>query len=170
MPQPTGREASVAKIEQRLHALGIILPAPLQVRPGARLPFPWVRVRGSRALISGHGPTNADGSLAQPLGKVGAEVTPEQGHLAARLTGLAILASLKRELGDLDRIACWVRAFGMVNSAPGFNRQPAVINGFSELILEVFGQDIGAHARSAVGMAQLPFDIPVEIEGEVQLV
>lgn len=160
----------MTKIEQRLQALGIVLPAPLQLPPGAVLPFPWVRVVGSRALISGHGPTNVDGSLAQPLGKVGAEVSLEQGYAAARLTGLAILASLKRELGDLDRIDRWVRVFGMVNSAPGFNRQPAVINGFTDLVVEVFGQDAGAHARSAVGMAELPFDIPVEVEGEVSLV
>jgi enamine deaminase RidA (YjgF/YER057c/UK114 family) len=89
--------------------------------------------------------------------------------LAARLTGLAILGSLKRELGDLDRVASWVRIFGMVNSAPGFNKQPAVINGFTDLIIEVFGPDRGAHARSAVGMGELPFNIPVEIEGEVLL-
>ena len=156
-------------IEQRLSELGIVLPQPLQLPPGAVLPFPWVRVVGKRALISGHGPTNADGTLAKPLGKVGREVTPDQANAAARLTGLAILGSLHRELGNLDRIAAWVRVFGMVNSAPGFNRQPAVINGFTDLILEVFGKEIGAHARSAVGMAELPFDIPVEIEGEVEL-
>ena len=157
------------KIEQRLQSLGVALPAPLQLPPGAVLPFPWVRIVGSRALISGHGPTEADGSLAKPLGKVGAEVTPEQAYRAARLTGLAILGSLQRELGDLDRIASWVRIFGMVNSAPGFDKQPAVINGFTDLIVEVFGKDVGAHARSAVGMAELPFGIPVEIEGEVLL-
>ena len=160
----------MGKIEQRLQALGLVLPAPLQLPAGATLPFPWVRVVGSRALISGHGPTNVDGSLAPPLGKVGAAVTLEQAYAAARLTGLAILASLQRELGDLDRIARWVRVFGMVNSAPGFNRQPAVINGFTELIVEVFGNEVGAHARSAVGMAELPFDIPVEVEGEVLLI
>ena len=93
----------------------------------------------------------------------------EQGYEAARLTGLAILGSLKRELGDLDRIAAWSRVFGMVNSAPGFNQQPAVINGFTDLIIEVFGPEIGRHARSAVGLAELPFGIPVEIEGEVEL-
>ncbi len=159
----------VSKIDDRLHALGLSLPAPLQLPPGAVLPFPWVRVVGSRALISGHGPTNPDGSLAQPLGKVGAEVTPEQAYTAARLTGLAILGSLKRELGSLDRIASWVRIFGMVNSTPGFNKQPSVINGFTDLIVQVFGPAVGAHARSAVGMAELPFNIPVEIEGEVLL-
>jgi enamine deaminase RidA (YjgF/YER057c/UK114 family) len=159
----------MSSIEERLRDLGLALPQPLQLPPGAVLPFPWVRVAGSRALISGHGPTDANGALAGPLGKVGRDVTPEQAYTAARLTGLAILGSLKRELGDLDRIARWVRVFGMVNSAPGFNRQPSVINGFTDLIVEVFGRDRGAHARSAVGMAELPFDIPVEIEGEVEL-
>jgi hypothetical protein len=86
------------------------------------------------------------------------------------MTALSILGSLKRTLGDLDRIAAWSRVFGMVNSAPGFNQQPSVINGFSDLILELFGPAVGAHCRSAVGLAELPFNIPVEIEGEVELV
>ena len=155
--------------EERLTELGFVIPAPTQLPPGVKLPFPMVRIVGNRAIISGHGPTNPDGSLAQPLGKVGADVTEEQAYLAARLTGLAMLGSLKRELGDLSRIACWTRVFGMVNSAPGFIGQPGVINGFSDLILGVFGPEQGAHARSAVGMAELPFGIPVEIEGEVEL-
>jgi hypothetical protein len=155
--------------EQRLAALGLSLPQPLKLPPGITLPFAWVRVVGTRGIISGHGPTDADGSLAQPLGKVGAEVTEEQAHRAARLTGLAMLGSLQRELGSLSRIACWTRVFGMVNSAPGFTRQPAVINGFTDLIVSVFGQEVGTHARSAVGLAELPFGIPVEIEGEVEL-
>ena len=132
------------------------------------LPFAFVRVVDRRALISGHGPQNPDGTIAAPLGKVGREVTVEQGYAAARLTALAMLGSLQRALGDLDRITAWARVFGMVASAPGFDRQPAVINGFSDLILELFGPDIGAHSRSAVGMAELPFNIPVEIEGEVE--
>ena len=156
-------------VEHRLQAMALVLPAPLQLPPGAVLPFPWVRVVGNRALISGHGPTNSDGSLAQPLGKVGAEVSPEQAYTAARLTALAILGGLQRELGTFERIASWTRIFGMVNSAPGFNKQPAVINGFTDLIVELFGKERGAHARSAVGMAELPFNIPVEIEGEVLL-
>ncbi len=159
----------MSRIAGKLKELGLTLPAPLQLPPGVALPFPWVRVAGNRALISGHGPTNADGSFRQPLGKVGLDVTQEQAYLAARLTALAILGSLERELGSLDRIAAWTRVFGMVNSAPGFNRQPAVINGFTDLILEVFGPEVGAHARSAVGLAELPFNIPVEIEGEVEL-
>jgi enamine deaminase RidA (YjgF/YER057c/UK114 family) len=128
-----------------------------------------VHVVGRRALISGHGPQNPDGSFALPLGKVGRELSVEQGYVAARLTALSILGSLQRAIGDLDRICAWPRVFGMVNSAPGFNQQPSVINGFSDLILELFGPAIGAHCRSAVGMAELPFNIPVEIEGEVEL-
>lgn len=160
---------SEASVEQRLVALGLSLPQATKTPPGARLPFEFVRVHGDRAYVAGHGPTQADGSLAPPFGKVGAEVTLEQGYAAARLTALSMLASLKRELGDLERIAGWLRVFGMVNSAPGFGQQPAVINGCSDLILEVFGALRGRHARSAVGMAELPFGIPVEIEAELLL-
>jgi enamine deaminase RidA (YjgF/YER057c/UK114 family) len=159
----------MSRIQQRLQAMGLQLPAPMQSPGGVKLPFRFVHVLGGRALIAGHGPLATDGTLAQPLGKVGRELTIEQGYAAARLTGLAILGSLQAALGDLDRIAGWARVFGMVNSAPGFNRQPAVVNGFSDLIVELFGPEVGAHARSAVGMAELPFDIPVEIEGEVVL-
>jgi hypothetical protein len=156
-------------VESRLSALGLVLPAPLQAPPGLALPFAMVRIVGTRAIVSGHGPQNADGTLAEPLGKVGANLTVEQGYVAARLTALAIFASLKRALGDLDRVVAWTRVFGMVNSASGFVRQPAVINGFSDLVIEVFGPVIGAHARSAVGLYELPFEIPVEIEGEVEI-
>jgi enamine deaminase RidA (YjgF/YER057c/UK114 family) len=159
----------MATVEERIAALGLVLPEALKAPPGVVLPFQFVRISGARAFISGHGPTNADGSVATPLGKVGREVTPEQAYASARLTGMAILGSLQRALGDLDRISSWNRVFGMVNSAPGFNRQPGVINGFSDLILDLFGPAIGAHSRSAVGMAELPFDIPVEIEAEVEL-
>jgi enamine deaminase RidA (YjgF/YER057c/UK114 family) len=159
----------MARIEAKLTALGLVLPAPTKPPPGVVLPFRFVRVVGNRAFVSGHGPTQADGSIAGPLGKLGRELTVEQGYASARLTALAILGSLQRTLGDLDRIAAWARVFGMVNSAPGFNRQPSVINGCSDLILELFGPEVGAHSRSAVGMAELPFDIPVEIEAEVEI-
>lgn len=159
----------MSRIATRLAELGLALPQPLRLPPGAVLPFPWVRVVGRRAVFSGHGPTDAEGNLAGPFGKVGGEVSVEQAREAARLTGLAVLGSLQRELGDLDRIAAWVRVFGMVASAPGFRHQPAAINGFTDLVLAVFGPHVGAHARSAVGLAELPYGIPVEIEGEVEL-
>jgi enamine deaminase RidA (YjgF/YER057c/UK114 family) len=154
-------------IDARLRALGLSLPAPTRTPPGAKLPFAWVHVVGDRALVSGHGPTNPDGTLAQPLGKLGTDLTIDAGYAAARLTALAMLASLTQALGDLDRVDRWVRVFGMVNSAPGFEAQPAVINGFSDLILELWGPERGQHARSAVGMAAMPFGIPVEVEAEV---
>lgn len=156
-------------IETRLQKLGLVLPGPAIPPTGVRLPFASVRLSGSRAYISGHGPANPDGSIAGPYGKVGTEVSIEQAYQAARLTALSILGSLKRELGDLDRVAAWLRVFGMVNSAPGFDQQPRVINGFSDFILELFGSERGAHARSAVGMAELPFNLPVEIEAEVEI-
>ena len=159
----------MSRTRERLRALGLTLPPATRPPPGVLLPFRFVHVVGRRALISGHGPQAPDGTFAEPRGKVGRELTPEQGYTAARLTGLSILGSLERALGDLDRIESWGRVFGMVNCASGFNRLPNVINGFSDLILEVFGPDIGAHSRSAVGLAELPFDIPVEIEGECEL-
>jgi hypothetical protein len=160
----------MSKIEDRVRALGLTLPPPTQPPAGVVLPFQFVRIIGRRAMISGHGPQNPDGSFAEPLGKLGREVSLDQGYVAARLTALSILGSLKRTLGDLDRVTAWSRVFGMVNSAPGFNRQPGVINGFSDLILELYGPEVGAHSRSAVGLAELPFNIPVEIEGEVEFV
>ena len=159
----------MAEIEAKLAALGLQLPAPIKLPPGVVLGFPWVRVHGDRAYVSGHGALAPDGSIAQPLGKVGQELTLEQGYHAAKLTGLAILASLKAELGDLDRITAWLRAFGMVNAGPGFNRFPLVINGFTDLIVSLYGEERGKHSRSAVGMAGLPFDLAVEIEAEVAI-
>jgi enamine deaminase RidA (YjgF/YER057c/UK114 family) len=155
------------EVEARLEELGLVLPEPLQAPPGLVLPFSWVRVRGNRAYVSGHISLNPDGSPAGPFGKVGAEVSVEQGYEAARLTALAVLGSLKRALGDLDRVEAWLKVFGMVNIAPGFDRQPNVINGFSDLILEVYGPESGDHARSAVGMAGLPLGTPVEVEVEL---
>ena len=157
------------QIEARLEELGLVLPQQLEAPPGLHLPFSWVRVRGDRAYVSGHAAMNPDGSLAGPFGQVGAEISVEQGYEAARLTALAALGSLKRALGDLDRITAWLRVFGMVNSAPGFAQQPNVINGFSDLILEVYGPEAGDHARSAVGMAGLPLGLAVEIEAEVEI-
>jgi len=159
----------MSRIADRLRELELVLPPPIQAPPGVVFPFQFVRVVGTRAVISGHGPQNADGSFAGPFGQVGAAVSQAEGYALARRTGLAILASLTRALGDLDRVTAWTRVFGMVNSAPGFNQHPSVINGMSDLIIEVFGPVVGAHARSAVGMAGLPFDLAVEIEGEVEI-
>ena len=123
-------------------------------------------VVGNLAYVSGHGPLKADLTLI--TGRVGADLDLAGGKLAARQVGLAILATLRNELGSLNRVKRVVKILGMVNSAPGFNRHPAVINGFSDLILDAFGPEIGAFSRSAVGMAELPFDLPVEIEAQVE--
>ncbi|MDE0062886.1 MAG: RidA family protein [Gammaproteobacteria bacterium] len=163
------------RIEERIGELGLVLPGPLKVPAGVKVALVPVRVLGRRVLVSGHGPQEADGSVARPLGQVGAdgqvgaEVTVEQAVEAARKVALAMLGSIRRAIGDLDRIDCWARVFGMVNSAPGFTGQTAVINGFSEQVVEIFGEERGLATRSAVGMAALPFGIPVEVEAELQL-
>jgi enamine deaminase RidA (YjgF/YER057c/UK114 family) len=158
----------MARIEARLMAMGLQLPEPLRVPSGLAMPFAWVRTRGNRAYIAGHVPLNPDGTLAQPLGKVGLDVTPEQGYQAARLVALAHLASLKRAIGDLDRVTAWLRVFAMVNVAPGFNETPRVTNGYSDLILELYGPGAGQHARSSIGMA-IPLNAPVNCEAEVEI-
>lgn len=152
------------EIERKLADMGLALPPPIKAPPGVNLPFSFLRLHDGIAYISGHGPQNADGSVAPPFGAVGAEVTIEQGYEAAKLVALSMLGSLKRALGDLDRVSAWLRLHGMVNSAPDFAQQPAVINGCSDLILALYGPERGAHARSAVGMAALPFNMAVEIE------
>jgi enamine deaminase RidA (YjgF/YER057c/UK114 family) len=160
----------MAEIEARLQQLGLQLPAPIKLPPSVTLGFPWVRLYGDRAIISGHGPLAVDGAIAGPLGKVGQDLTLEEGYQSARLTALAMLASLKAALGDLDRVAAWLRVFGMVNAGDGFTAFPMVINGFTDLIVSLYGPERGDHARSAVGMAALPFNLPVEIEAEVAIV
>jgi enamine deaminase RidA (YjgF/YER057c/UK114 family) len=157
------------RIEAKLQDLGLVLPAEMRAPGAPHLPFVPARLRGNRVYLSGAGPLAPDGTLAEPLGKVGADLTVEQGYQAARLVALAHLGILRRVLGDLDRVTAWLRVFGMVNVAPGFVQPPAVINGYSDLILELYGPEAGPHARSAVGLAELPFRIPVEIEAEVEI-
>ncbi len=140
----------------RLAELGIVLPA---VLPPAGSYLPCVVV-GSTVHVGGHGPVNGDEIVR---GKVGLDLDLDQARRAARLTGLSILATLQQDLGDLDRIRRIVKVFGMVNAAPGFDQMPAVIDGCSDLLIDVFG-DAGRHTRSAVGLAELPFGIAVEIE------
>ncbi len=159
----------MSTVEQKIESLGLVLPQPLKLPEGMVLPFPWVNVRGSRAFVSGHGPQEPDGSPSGPFGQVGKEVSVEEGNKIAAKVALSMIASLRRELGDLDRIAAWGRVFGMVNSAPGFAQQPSVINGFTDIVLAVFGPEVGRHARSAIGVASLPLNFAVEVEAEVLL-
>ena len=157
-------------VEERLRAAGIELPRPVEgvadaagVRPNIVLS----RRVGNVVYLSGTGPLR-DGEFVY-RGKLGADMTIEDGYAAARLTGVNLVANLAREIGDLERVTHWVKALGLVNSTPDFEQQPAVINGFSDLIIELFGQERGAHARSAIGVAALPHGIPVEIEAIVEV-
>jgi enamine deaminase RidA (YjgF/YER057c/UK114 family) len=158
-------------VEDKLRALNLSLPEPIKSAPDMKMPPSWIRVRGNRAFISGHGPQNPDGSIAGPFGKVGNsdDVTLEQAYQAARLATLSILGTLKRELGDLDRVTAWLMVQGFVNVAPGFTQTTAVINGCSELILELYGPEVGQHARTAMGVATTPFGLPVIIAAEVEI-
>jgi len=163
---------------ERLRALGIALPKPWALAAGER---PWtlasgvqvyaefVRVVGRRVTISGHLPLGEQGTVVGPFGRVGAEVTREEAEAAARRCALAVLSTLAHELGSLDRIGAWVRVYGLVNAAPDFHDHPAVVNAASRLIYEVFGDDVGRHSRIAIGVAGLPLNVPVEIEGELEL-
>lgn len=153
-------------IETRIAELGLELPCPLAPPPGIEFPFSLVRVSGELAYVSGQLPVDGDEVLAR--GRVGADLSVEQGYEAARATGLSMLAALRAELGSLDRVTRWVKALGLVQCAPGFESPPAVVNGFTDLILEIWG-DAGHHARTAIGAAQLPFDAPVEVEAIVEV-
>jgi enamine deaminase RidA (YjgF/YER057c/UK114 family) len=157
-------------IEAKLVALDLVLPARAEPPHGVKFAFSPVRLHGDRAYISGHGPLALDGKLAEPLGRLGIELTVEQGYYAARLAALAMLASLQRTLGELDRVRSWLRVFAMIHAAPGFTQHPAVSDGFSDLILALYGPDRGAHSRSSVGIASLPFGMPIEIEAEIAIV
>ncbi len=150
------------RIEERLEALGLQLPPP----PSPVAAYVSTVRTGDLVFVSGHGPMR-DGRFTG-IGKLGRDLDIEAGYQAARLVMLNCLASVKAEIGDLDKITRIVKVLGMVNSAPGFEEQPAVINGASDLLIEILG-DRGRHARSAVGMAELPFGISVEIEMVVEV-
>ena len=152
------------KIEQRLKELGFELPG--QSAPvGNYVNFVQT---GNLLYLAGKGPFSPGGGPA-PSGKVGAEVSLEDAYQHARSVGLAQIAAMKDALGDLDRVNRIVKVLGMVNAAPDFRDHPKVINGFSDLMVEVFGEKKGKHARSAVGMGSLPFQITVEIEAIVEV-
>src|SRR5437867_12357919 len=155
------------QIEAKLQTLGLVLPAAPKVPPGIKISFVWTRMRGNRIYVSGHSPQAPDGSFVGPFGKVPTEVSLEAAQQAARATALSILASLKRELGDLDRVTAWLMVYGMVNAEPGYGQTTNAINGFSDLIVDLFGTEVGAHARVAVGMAALPLDNAVTVAAEV---
>lgn len=148
--------------EARLASLGLRLPTLSEPRGH------YVRARrdADTLYLAGHGPP-PDAEGRRPVGKVGTDLTLEEGYAAARQAGLALLATIAAELGSLARVRAVLRVFGMVNVGPGFAATPLVIDGCSDLLIEVFGVEVGRHARSAIGVAALPFDLPVEIEAIV---
>ena len=150
-------------IDERISELGLELPP----APSAVAVYRPSLIVGDLCYTSGHLPVNADGGLH--LGCVGRDMDQEAGYAAAKQAGLAILSTLKAELGSLDRITRIVKLFGMVNCTPEFTQQPAVINGCSELMRDVFGSDIGVGTRSAVGVTALPLGVAVEIEAIVEI-
>lgn len=157
--QPEG-----ATPDARLRSLGIALPA--LSRPRGQ----YVRARrhGTTLYLAGHGPA-PDAAGQRITGKVGTELTLEQGYEAARRAGLALLATLAAELGDLGRVEAVLRVFGMVNAAPGFVALPDVIDGCSDVLIAVLGPEVGPHVRSAIGVAALPFGLAVEVEAVVAI-
>lgn len=151
------------QIEERIREMGLELPA--ATTPGGN--FVTAIRTGNLVFLAGHGPRKPEGGMV--LGKLGKDLTKEEGYAAARLTALALLASLQREIGDLDRVTRFVKVLGMVNCTPDFTEPPAVINGFSDLIVELYGEERGKHARSAVGLQSLPGGMCVEIEMIVEI-
>jgi enamine deaminase RidA (YjgF/YER057c/UK114 family) len=170
-PSSSRYKNNIDQIEAKLDSLGLKLPKPLQVPPNVKTPSTWVRIRGDKAYISGHGPQNPDGSIAGPFGKVGegTQISVEQAYESAKLAGLSILGSLRRELGSLDKVTAWLQVRVMINTVSGFTQTTDVANGFSDLILALYGPEVGVHARSAIGVQALPVDLPLIIDALLEI-
>jgi enamine deaminase RidA (YjgF/YER057c/UK114 family) len=156
-------------VERRLEQLGLTLPAAAVLPAGVETPFAWVRIRGDRAFVSGHGALDSDGAPAGPFGRVPTEVSLQEAQDSARAATLSVLSSLRAALGDLDRISAWLMVNGYVNAEPGYQQTTAVMNPCSELIVDLYGTDAGMHARTAIGAATVPLNLPVVISAEVEI-
>jgi hypothetical protein len=164
-----GKEViQVSAVETRLHARGLFLPDEVRLPPDVTAPFQWARVHDTRVIASGHGALNPDGSLRGPFGSVPGEVPLDQAQESAQGALLALLASVRRAVGDLDRVT-WLSMTGFVNADRSFPLTTLVLNPASELVLELFGPAAGAHARVAPGVCALPQDLPVIIAAELEL-
>jgi len=155
------------RVAARLAERGLTIPPPQVAPAGVRLTYRRLVRWQDVVYIAGHGPTHGEG-WGSPLGKVGRDVTVEEAVAAAQLTALNVLGTIERELGGLDGIACWLKINGYVNAVDGFTEHATVINGFSDLVLELYGEDRLA-ARTSVGVPHLPFDMPVEVDAIVAL-
>ncbi len=154
-------------VDERLADLGLVLPAAPAMPPGVRISFSWVRVVGARVIVSGHGAQAPDGSPQGPFGRVPDVVSLEQAQVSARAAALSVISSVQRAIGDLDRIEAWLSVSGFVNTVPGYPQTTAVLNAFSEVVHDVFGDTVGAHARTAIGVSALPLDLPVVVAAEL---
>ena len=154
-------------IEQRLAAMGMGLPEAPRMPAGFPASFAWTRNHDDRIFVSGHSAQLEDGSMAGPFGRVPDEVPIENALTAARGAALSVLASLQRELGDLDRVTAWLTVQGFVNTVPGYEQTTIVVNAFSDLILELYGPERGHHARTAIGASALPMNNTVVVAAEV---
>lgn len=156
-------------VESRIQARRLYLPQPPRLPADVPAPFSWARRFGDRVYVSGHSPQAPDGNPIGPYGRVGIEVSPDQARQAARLALLGVIGSLKREIGDLGRVAAWLRIEGFVLTTAGFDRATTVVAAASELLVDLFGPEIGRHARTAIGVAATPLNSPVVIAAEVAL-
>ena len=163
-PQHTALETCATA---RLSQLGIRLPKPWAITPTSEAAF--VRVVGRRVMVSGHLPLDDEGRICGPFGRIGADLNEDEAVHAAERAMLGIFASLVREIGSLDRIGAWIQLFGMVCAEPSFKGYPKVIDGASRLVNQVFGPRVGRHSRVAVAVAGLPFNAPVEVQAELEL-
>jgi hypothetical protein len=154
-------------IHSTLAARGLVLPPEPALPAGVTIPFCWARAHGDRVLVSGHGALTAEGSPAGPFGAVPAQVAIEAAQRSACQALLSILGTVERTVGDLDRIRAWLSVTCFVNAAPGFDRLTVIANPMSELIVDIFGPDRGAHSRITPGVAALPFNMPVIVAAEL---
>jgi enamine deaminase RidA (YjgF/YER057c/UK114 family) len=154
-------------IREQLHRRGLTIPPEQVVPDGVRLTYRRLVRHGDVAYIAGHGPTRGEG-WGCPLGRVGSEVTIEEAVAAAELTALNVLGTIERELGSLDVIACWLKITGYVNAVEGFTEQATVVNGFSDLLLALYGPERLA-ARTSIGVPHLPFGMPVEVDAVIAI-
>ena len=171
MSRTAAHSVTSALVRERLADRGLALPTPWQVPsgPGVSIPASLVRRVGNRLYVSGHVPIDDGGTVTGPYGTVGAEVDLPSAQQAAVRTLLSLLASVETAASDLGEVKAWCSLHCMVNSAPGFTEFPAVFNPASQLLVDLFGKEIGGHARVAVGVAGLPWNLPVEIEAELEL-
>jgi enamine deaminase RidA (YjgF/YER057c/UK114 family) len=156
-------------IDETLTRLGLTVPPPVVAPPGFDFHFERVRTLGTRAFVAGHMAQASDGSLCGPFGKVPTEVDLPAAQEAARNTAMSMLASLKAVLGTLDRIEAWLVVNGFVNAEPGFPQTTQVLDAFSDRILEIFGQQVGGHARTAIGASALPLNSCVIVAAELEI-